>query len=74
MDVELPNYRTGINRDVFVFCAFTSLSHADVVKLTYTDIHTDDNGERWIIGQTAKDGYAVPGQTASRRRNALRPL
>ena len=33
MDVELPNYRTGINRDVFVFCAFTGLSHADVVKL-----------------------------------------
>ena len=23
MDVELPNYRTGINRDAFVFCAFT---------------------------------------------------
>ena len=34
MDVKLPNYRTGINRDVFVFCAFTGLSHADVVKLT----------------------------------------
>ena len=56
MDVELPNYRTGINRDVFVFCAFTSLSHADVVKLTYTDIHTDDNGERWIIDKRQKTG------------------
>ena len=43
MDVRLPNYRTGINRDAFVFCAFTGLSHADVVKLTHADIHTDDN-------------------------------
>ena len=49
MDVRLPNYRTGINRDAFVFCAFTGLSHADVVKLTHADIHTDDNGERWIM-------------------------
>ena len=52
MDVELPNYRTGINRDAFVFCAFTGLSHADVVKLT----HTDDNGERWIIDRRQKTG------------------
>ena len=56
MDVELPNYRTGINRDVFVFCAFTGLSHADVVKLTHADIHTDDNGERWIIDRRQKTG------------------
>ena len=38
MDVELPNYKTGINRDVFVFCAFTGLSHSDVAKLTHADI------------------------------------
>ena len=35
--------RDSINRDVFVFCAFTGLSHADVVKLTHADIHTDYN-------------------------------
>ena len=51
-----PNYRTGINRDAFVFCAFTGLSHADVSKLTYADIHTDDNGERWIIDRRQKTG------------------
>ena len=56
MDVRLPNYRTGINRDAFVFCAFTGLSHADVVKLTHADIHTDDNGERWIIDKRQKTG------------------
>ena len=51
MDVRLPNYR-----DAFVFCAFTGLSHADVVKLTHADIHTDDNGERWIIDRRQKTG------------------
>ncbi len=56
MDVRLPNYRTGINRDAFVFCAFTGLSHADVVKLTHADIHTDDNGEHWIIDKRQKTG------------------
>ena len=59
MDVRLPNYRTGINRDAFVFCAFTGLSHADVSKLTYADIHTDDNGERWIIDRRQKTGTQV---------------
>ncbi len=56
VDVKLPNYRTSINRDVFVFCAFTGLSHADVVKLTHADIHTDDNGEHWIIDKRQKTG------------------
>ncbi len=56
MDVDLPNYKTGINRDIFVFCAFTGLSHADVVKLTHADIHTDDNGDHWIIDKRQKTG------------------
>ena len=56
MDVRLPNYRTSINRDAFVFCAFTGLSHADVVKLTHADIYTDDNGDRWIIDRRQKTG------------------
>ena len=56
MDVRLPNYRTGINRDAFVFCAFTGLSHADVVKLTHADIYTDDNWDRWIIDRRQKTG------------------
>ena len=31
---------------VFVLCAFTGLGHADIMKLTHADIHTDDNGNR----------------------------
>ena len=56
VDVKLPNYRTGINRDAFVFCAFTGLSHSDVAKLTHADIHTDDNGDYWIIDKRQKTG------------------
>ena len=56
MNVKLPNYRTSINRDAFVFCAFTGLSHSDVAKLTHADIHTDDNGDHWIIDKRQKTG------------------
>ena len=42
--------------NVFVFCAFTGLSYANVSKLTHTDIHTDDNGDRWIIDKRQKTG------------------
>ena len=56
IDVELPNYWTGINRNAFVFCALTGLSHSDVAKLTHADIHTDGNGNRWIIDKRQKTG------------------
>ena len=56
MDAELPNYKTGINRDAFVFCAFMGLSHSDVAKLTHANIHTDGNGNRWIIDKRQKTG------------------
>ena len=56
IDVERPNYWTGINRNAFVFCAFTGLSHSDVAKLTHADIHTDGNGNRWIIDKRQKTG------------------
>ena len=56
IDVQLPNYKTRIVRDIFVFCAFTGLSYADVKKLTRADIHTDDKGDGWIIDHRAKTG------------------
>lgn len=56
IDASLPNYKTGIVRDIFLFCAFTGLSHADVQKLTYADIHTDERGDSWIIDRRKKTG------------------
>lgn len=56
MDAHIPNYKTAIVRDIFVFCTFTGLAYADVKKLTCDDIHTDSNGDMWIIDKRQKTG------------------
>lgn len=56
MDVHLPNYKTAIVRDIFVFCTRTGLAYADVRKLTHDDIRTDGNGDMWIIDGRQKTG------------------
>ena len=56
MNVQVPNYKTAIVRDIFVFCCFTGLAYADVQKLSYDDIHTDERGDMWIIDNRAKTG------------------
>ena len=56
MEVHLPNYKTAVVRDVFVFCCFTGLAYADVKKLTHDDIRTDGNGDMWIIDGRQKTG------------------
>ena len=56
MDVRLPNYKTAVVRDIFVFCCFTGLAYADVRKLTHDDIHTDGNGDMLIIDGRQKTG------------------
>jgi len=35
-------------RDIFLFCCFTGLAYADVMKLKKTEIVTDDKSEKWI--------------------------
>ena len=56
MNVCLPNYKTSIVRDIFVFCCFTGLCYADVKKLSREDIHTDERGDMWIIDRRTKTG------------------
>ena len=56
MNVQVPNYKTAIVRDIFVFCCFTGLAYADVDKLTCDDIHTDEQGDMWIIDKRQKTG------------------
>ena len=56
MEVHLPNYKTAVVRDIFVFCCFTGLAYADVKKLTYDDLHTDPTGDMWIIDGRQKTG------------------
>jgi len=59
MNAQLPNYKTAIVRDIFVFCCFTGLSYADVKKLTHDDIHTDERGDMWIIDQKTGTQFRV---------------
>lgn len=56
IDAKLPNYKTAIVRDIFVFCSFAGIAYADVKKLTLDDIHTDEKGEMWIIDNRTKTG------------------
>lgn len=56
MTVQLPNYKTAIVRDIFVFCCFTGIAYSDVKKLTHDDIHTDERGDMWIIDNRTKTG------------------
>lgn len=56
MNVQVPNYKTAIVRDIFMFCCFTGMSHIDVKALTHADIHTDESGEMWIIDNRTKTG------------------
>ncbi len=52
---QAPQTERVSTGDARLLC-FHGLSHADVVKLTHADIHTDDNGERWIIDRRQKTG------------------
>lgn len=56
MNVKVPNYKTAIVRDIFVFCCFTGLAYADTEDLTRDDIHTDERGDMWIIDNRVKTG------------------
>ena len=71
MKVYVPNYKTAIVRDIFVFCCFTGLAYADVKKLTHDDIHTDERDDLWIV---TKDGNAVSGQAVAGGQTARRTL
>jgi integrase len=43
-------------RDIFVFAAFTGISHADLERMTWQDIQTMEDGSRWISMKRKKTG------------------
>jgi integrase len=45
-------------RDMFVFSTFTGISYADLKKLTWKDIITEDDGSRWISTDRQKTKIA----------------
>lgn len=42
--------------DIFLFCCFTGLAYADVMKLKKTEIVTDDKSEKWISTYRERTG------------------
>ena len=48
-------------RDMFVFMCFSGLAHADLKELSYRNVHTDSDGNTWLVGNrvTIKVPYVV---------------
>ena len=40
--------------DLFVFMCFSGLAHADLKELSYRNVHTDSDGNTWLIGNRVK--------------------
>ena len=56
------NYRwQQVIRNIFVFMCFTSLAHADLKELSFRNVHTDSDGNTWLVGNRVKTKatYAV---------------
>ena len=56
MNVRLPNYKTVIVRDIFVFCLNTGLAYADIKQLHPCHIGTTAEGRRFIRINRKKTG------------------
>lgn len=54
ISVKLPDIMWEIVRDMFVFCCFTGLSHADLLKLTKDNLQDFFDGNEWIICRRRK--------------------
>lgn len=54
MTTPLKSATQSFIRDMFVFSSFTGLSYADVHKLSWKDIITEDDGSLWISADRQK--------------------
>ncbi len=55
---EIENERLRHVRDIFLFCCYTGLSYADVLKLTPENISMGMDGEKWIFVERTKTGVS----------------
>ena len=39
---------------MFVFMCFSGLAHADLKELSYRNVHTDSDGNTWLVGNRVK--------------------
>lgn len=54
ISVKLSYKRQQAIRDMFVFMCFSGLAHADLKELTYRNVHTDSDGNIWLVGNRVK--------------------
>jgi integrase len=56
---NLQSKRLEIVRDLFLFSCYTGLSFSDTVKLTGSDIITEEDGEQWLQTHRIKNNNRV---------------
>jgi integrase len=56
ISTPLPKSRLCYIRDLFVFCAFTGISYADLKKLTWKEVIREKDGSLWISALRQKTG------------------
>lgn len=56
ISTPIPSTKLCFIRDLFVFSAFTGISYADIKKLTWKEIITEQDGSLWISSSRQKTG------------------
>nr|WP_278720822.1 site-specific integrase [Alistipes onderdonkii] len=56
ISIPLPKSRLCYIRDLFVFCAFTGISYADLKKFTWKEVIREKDGSLWISAFRQKTG------------------
>lgn len=62
IDFQFEKKHLGKIHDIYIFCAFTSLSYKDVKNLSYDNIQSSFEGKLWIKGKRMKTDveYKIP--------------
>lgn len=61
ISIKLSYKRLQAIRDIFVFMCFNGLAHTDLKELAYQNVHSDSDGNTWLVGNrvTIKAPYVV---------------
>jgi integrase len=77
LSTPLPTPTQNLLRDLFVYSCFTGLSHADLERMTWQNIQTDEKGGQWITMSRQKTGIPfqvklldIPAQIMEKYRGA----
>lgn len=74
ISVKLSYRRQQAIRDMFVFMCFSGLAHADLKELSYRNVHTDSDGNTWLVWKPCEDQGTLCCQAAPDSRRADREI